>query len=482
MIGHTHSLVCKLASSVFTPTNWIAMTSFEKFGSHFQLRLFHYLIADKEFAASVLDILQPEFFSNDHYRTLITLLIAHFEKYHTMPSFENLGVTVSSEISDEVELEYLQDVLKKITVETDTTDKDFIEDKTIEFCKQQAMVNAIQDCVPLIKREDYESIFGIIQNAMNAGSARDDGHDYFDQALLRRMGERFPISTGLDLLDKYLSGGLGAGEVGIILAGTGVGKSMMLVFLAAEALLQGLNVLYYTLELSDHMVALRLDTKLTGINLTELLTDSEGAYRERVNTKLKKIRKKTGKEPRVIIKEYPTRTASITTIRTHLMKLRHKGFVPDIILVDYADILKPLTPYKEKRYELESNVEQLRALSGEMKIPVWTASQTNRDGLDTSIVSLKTISESLAKAMVADVIISVGRDINLVEREEACYYLAKNRFGQDKVIFTGRFDPGTLDFRIDQEGLQESEITQQAEKAKNSRINDRVKELFDTKD
>lgn len=454
------------------------MTSFEKFGNHFQLRLFHYLIADKDFAATILDILRPEFFTNDHYQTLIGMLLRYFEKYHTMPSFDSLETIISTEILDEVELEYLQDVVNKIKDDTDKSDIDFIEDKTIEFCKQQAMVNAIQSSIPLIEKQDFEAIFTTIQTALNAGSSRDDGHDYFDLALTRRMGERNPVKTNMELLDRYLAGGLGSGEVGIILAGTGVGKSMLLVYLMSEALLQGLNVVYYTLELSDHMVALRMDSKLTGLDLSMLLNDSAGDNRERVNKKLQSIRKSTGKEPRVIIKEYPTRTASITTIRTHLMKLRHKGFIPDMIVCDYADILKPITSYKEKRYELESNIEQLRALASELKIPVWTASQTNREGLDTSIVSLKTISESLAKAMVADVILSVGRDIALIDRGEACYYLAKNRFGQDKVIFTGRFNTSTLDFSIDREGIESSEIAEQATKAKNNRINERVKELF----
>ena len=297
-------------------------------------------------------------------------------------------------------------------------------------------------------------------------------------APIRRMGERNPISTGLPMLDKYLSGGLGAGEVGIILAGTGVGKSMMLIFLAAEALKQGLNVLYYTFELSDHMVALRLDAKLAEIPLTTLLNDSEGNERDKVVHKLQKIRDRTGKKPRLIVKEYPTKSASIMTMRNHIMKLKHKGFVPDIILVDYADIMKPISGYKEKRYELESNIEQLRATAGELKVPIWTASQTNREGLNTSIVGLQTISESLAKAMVADAILSIGRDVALAAKGEACYYLAKNRFGDDKVVFTGRFNTSTLNFTIDKEGVEESEINYENERATNLAISERVKKLF----
>lgn len=450
------------------------------------MKLFHYLIEDREFAASILDIIEPSFYTNDHYQTLFTMIYSHFEEYHTVPSFDSLRIEVSSKITDEVELEYFTDLLDKIENQVDKSDKEFIEDKTVEFCKQQAMVNAIKACVPKIQAEDYEDIFSIIQEAMNAGTSRDDGHDYFDMAAIRRMGERSPVPTGLPLLDKYLAGGLGAGEIGIILAGTGIGKSMMLIFLAAEALKRGMNVLYYTFELSNDMVALRMDAKLAQIPLTTLLNDSEGKERDKVVKRINKIRTEASSNPdalpEVIIKEYPTKTASITTIRNHIMRLRHKGFIPDIILVDYADIMKPVSGYKEKRYELESNIEQLRALAGEMKVPVWTASQTNRDGLESSIVGLQTISESLAKAMVADAIISVGRDIALTERGEACYYLAKNRFGNDKVPFTGKFDTSTLNFTIDREGVGEDEIREEAAKAKASLISDRVKKLFEEKE
>lgn len=458
------------------------MTSFEKFGNHFQLRLFYYLIDDKDFAAQVLEILQPDFFVNEHFKTLALMLLGYFEKYNGMPSFDTIQTMLSTEIDDQVEREYLLDVLSKIKSDTDDADREFIEDKAVEFCKQQAMVRAVQDCVPLIKNEQYDQIFDIMQKAINAGTTRDEGLDYFETALIRTMATRSAVATGFPLLDRHLAGGLGAGETGIILAGTGVGKSMMLVFLAAEALKQGLNVLYYTFELSHELVALRLDSKLTGIPLSTLLLDSEGQYRQRVHNRLESIRQSTGKRPKLFIKEYPTKTASIVTLRNNIMRLRQtRGFVPDIILVDYADIMKPAAAYKEKRYELEGNIEQLRGLAGELKVPVWTASQTNRDGLEASVVGLQTISESLAKAMVADAIISIGRDHALVERGEACYYLAKNRFGSDKLIFTGRYDTSTLDFTIDREGLDEGELRNDATRARNTQINERVKELFGTR-
>lgn len=435
------------------------MTSFEKFGDSFQSKIIYNIITDSDFALQVLEVLDPSFFSNDSYTQLTKHIIEWNEKYSTIPSFDNLMTIVKTKYDDIIEQEYLVDLVKSIReLKTTVSDKKFVEDETIEFCKQQAMRNAILTSVDLLKKEDYGAIYSVIQDAMQAGQKRDIGHDYFDSIDARLMDRRDPIGMGLPLLDDYIAGGLAANELGIILAGTGVGKSMVLTHIAAEALKQGKKVVYYTLELSDKMVGLRMDSKLTGIPLTRLITDIDGKLRSRVKDALNVIKNKTGHNPGLIIKEYPTKSASITSIKNHLLTLQNKNFIPDMIIVDYADLLKPTSRYSDKRFELEGIIEQLRGLAGEMRIPVWTASQTNRDGLDTSVVGLKNISESLGKAMVADLIISVGRSQRLIDEGLACWYIAKSRLGQDKVTFTGIFDTSTLHFTIDNEGLDESEV------------------------
>jgi hypothetical protein len=183
--------------------------------------------------------------------------------------------------------------------------------------------------------------------------------------------------------------------------------------------------------------------------------DVEGKHRIKVLEAIKKESAKHETNPEIIIKEYPTKSANISKLKNHYNQLVSSGKRPDMIIVDYVDLIKPTTKYGEKRYELESIAEELRGWAGELDVPVWSATQTNRDGLDTSVVALKTISEALSKAMVADLIIGIGRSPELQQQGRACYYLAKNRLGVDKIAFTGEFDTSVMNFTIDTEGMEE---------------------------
>lgn len=439
------------------------MTSFEKFGEHFQVKILYHIITDKVFSLQVLDSLEPEFFTDESYGELFRIISTHYETYNAIPSFETLETTINvRNEEDEIQQKYLLDLLNNIKNITSVSDKQFIIDETVEFCQQQAMRNAILASVELLRQERYPEIQYIIQKAMQAGQSKDNGCSLFEDVNDRTVDKRHPVSTGFDILDDYVAGGPSAGELALVLAGTGVGKSMVLAHIAVDAMRKGKKVVYYTLELDGNMVQYRLEAKLTGIPLTTLLMDVAGKERKIVSQKLDELKKTfpEGSSPDVRVKFYPTKSASVNTLRNHLTNLISQDFVPDLVIVDYADLLKPTTRYNDKRFELESIVEQLRGMAGEFNVPVWSASQSNREGLDSSIVGLKSISESLAKAMVADLIVSVGRSPELVEAGRACYYLAKNRLGKDKVVFTGRFDTSILDFTIDQEGLDEDEVKQ----------------------
>jgi len=434
------------------------MTSFEKFGQNFQSKILHHLITDSEFALQIMDILKTEFFSNDTHQTVHRVITSWNRKYESIPSFDNIRTLVMKLYKDDnVTSEFMENFINELEYKTPIIDKAHVIDEAVEFCKQQAFRNAILSSVDLLKNEQYDDIYSIIQCATSAGMKRDIGHDYVRDINKRMMEERFPIGTGWPMMDAEIAGGLSAGELGLILAGTGIGKSMVLAYFAAEAFKKGKNVLYYTLELSEKMVGLRIDAKISEIPLTNLMMDTSGALRNRVTNEIQKIQRKHKNNPRLIIKGYPTKTASITTIKNHILTLQNDGFKPDIIFVDYADLLKATDRYSDKRFELESNTEQLRGLAGIHQIPVWSASQTNREGLDSSINGLKTISESLGKAMVADLIISIGRSQRLIDEERACYYLVKSRLGRDKIVFTGPFNTSILHFDIDEEGYEEDE-------------------------
>jgi len=414
------------------------------------------------FALQILEILDPDFFSNDKYVELATQVVEWNEKYASTPTFENLISIINTEYEEEIERDYLLGLVEIISKITDVSDKQFVQEKTVQFCKQRAMENAIITSARLVKDtkiaddEKFEMISKVVTTALVAGEAKDIGHSYEAQAMARTVAKRFPIATNWAMLnDEYIAGGLSGGELGIILGGTGAGKSFMLADLAHAAFCQGITTVLYSFELREFPVGLRLDSKFTNIPLTQLLLDTEGKHRETVVKAIKKESDKHKIKPEIIIKEYPTKSASLSKLKNHYNQLLASGIKPGMIVVDYADLIKPTTRYKDKRFELESIVEELRGWAGELDIPIWTASQTNRDGLDTSVVTLKTISEALSKAMVADLIISIGRSPELQAQGRACYYLAKNRLGVDKVAFTGEFDTSVMNFTIDTEGIEE---------------------------
>lgn len=454
------------------------MASFEKYGDVFQSKILYYVITDKIFALQVLEVLDPDFFSNDKFTELATQIVKWNESYTSTPTFENLETIIRTEYEDEIERNYLLDLVGIISKTTDISDKQFVQEKTVKFCKQRAMENAIIKSARLVKDvrldddEKFDMIARVVTAALVAGEAKDIGHSFVGQAMSRTVAKRFPIKTGWPMLDdEYVAGGLSAGELGIILGGTGTGKSFMLANLAHAAFCQGKTTVFYSFELREFPVGLRLDSKFTKIPLTQLLLDIEGKHRPTVISAIKTESDKHAKKPEIIIKEYPTKSATLSKLKNHYNQLIASGIKPDMIVVDYADLMRPSTRYKDKRFELESIVEELRGWAHELEVPIWTASQTNREGLDTSVVTLKTISEALSKAMVADLIISIGRSPELQQQGRACYYLAKNRLGRDKIAFTGEFDTNIMNFTIDTEGIEEELNSADARGAMNRAVN-----------
>jgi len=235
---------------------------------------------------------------------------------------------------------------------------------------------------------------------------------------------RNPISLGWNDIDGLCKGGLGKGELGVVIAPTGAGKSMVLVHLGAEALKLGKTVVHYTLELADTVVASRYDSCITKIPLGQLHSFKEEIY-EQVQDM----------EGTLIVKEYPTKSASTRSLRTHLEKLKMRDILPDMVIVDYGDLLRPVSAQKEKRNELESIYEELRGLAKEFECCLWTASQTNRSGLNAEVITLESISEAFNKCFVSDFIFSLSRTVEDKQSNTGRIFVAKNRNGPDGIVF-----------------------------------------------
>ena len=238
-------------------------------------------------------------------------------------------------------------------------------------------------------------------------------------------------------LDNITKNGLGKGELGVVIAPTGAGKSMVLAHLGAQAVKNGKNVVHYTLELSEAVTGLRYDSCISGVRLSDLQVMKDMVY-----DSIKDV------EGKLVIKEYPTKSATVNNLRSHLEKLKKNNIDIGMIMVDYGDLLKPVGNYREKRNELESIYEGLRSLAQEFECPVWTASQTNRSGLNAEVITMESISEAFSKCFVADMIFSVSRTVEDKNTNQGRIFVAKNRNGPDGMVFPIFMDTSRVKIKI----------------------------------
>jgi len=400
--------------------------TFSKFGKSFQESLVQLIVEQRVFADQIEEVLDIEFIEFKYLRALIRKIFEYKQKYKTHPSYQNLVTIFKTEFEEENEIlkNQIKDYIIRIN-KSEVDGEEYIKDTALDFCRKQKLKEAMVKSIGLLQQSSFDEISSVINNALRLGSDNEQGYEWIADFEERfKVRARNPISTGWDEMDKISKQGLGKGELGVVIAPTGAGKSMVLTHLGAQALQAGHNVVHYTLELLDTVVAGRYDSCITGIELNDLLNKKDEIYEQ-----IKDI------DGKLVVKEYPTKTASVKTLRNHLEKIRKRGGEIDMIIVDYADLLKPTSNYREKRTELESIYEELRSLAYEFSCPVWTASQTNRSGLDAEVITMNSISEAFSKCFVADFIFSVSRTIMDKAKNGGRVFIAKNRNGPDGIVF-----------------------------------------------
>ena len=408
---------------------------FSQYGKSFQEKIFQALLTDHAWGSQMLEVMTPEFFEVRYLRYLTKKYFKYFEKYKTFPTLSLLITIIRDDLregNDIILRDQIIEFLHRLKVSPDMGDLAFVKDKSLDFCRKQALKSALEKSVEMVATDRYEEVISVMKDAISRGMSSTLGHNFFEDFEHRfSKVARVTCPTGLRQLDKkdLLNGGLGRGEIGVITAPTGAGKSHFLVHLGAEALKVGKNVVHYTFELSERAVGLRYDSNLCDIPSNEVI--------DRKNEVIEKYESMdTG---RLIIKEYPTGAASVMTIRNHIEKLLLKSFIPGLIIIDYADIMKPSRKLDFLRHELKLIYEELRNLSMDLNVPVWTASQANREAANSSVVGLENMSEAYGKAMVADVVLSLSR--KPIEKSSGAgrLFVAKNRSGRDGILFSRIF-------------------------------------------
>ena len=426
--------------------------TFGSFGKGFQESLAKIILEDSKFSTQIGEVLDINFFELKYLQEFVRKIYAYKKKYKKHPAtstYESILKSEDSSSQSEIIRKQVREFYVRIkTGNYDAVDEEFVRDKSLDFCRKQTLQGAMLKSVKLMQDSSFDEVSKIINEALKLGVSNDVGYDFLEDFERRfQLKSRNPVTTGWGEIDRIVSGGLGKGELGVVIAPTGVGKSMVLTHLGTEALKIGKNVVHYTLELQDVIIGNRYDSCLTGIPINDLFFNKEEIFEE--------VKRLPGK---LLIKEYPTKSATTQTLKTHLEKLKNRDFSPDMIIVDYGDILKPIFHSKEKRENLETIYEELRAIAQEFECPVWTASQTNRSGINAEVITMESISEAFSKCFVADFIFSVSRTGSDKSNNTGRIYIAKNRNGIDGVVFPIFMDPGNVEIKVfSQTEMPESE-------------------------
>lgn len=418
--------------------------SFGQYGKSFQEKIMQALLGDRQWAEQMLEVFDTSYFDLKYLQFLSERYFGHAKKYKVFPTLQLLVTIIRDELkigTDAILRDQIIEYLTRMRANPDPGDLQFVKEKALDFCRKQALKQELVCAVDKMEAGRYEEIVEGIKKAVVVGTTPNTGHEFFVDFESRfTLLQRNAVATGLDELDRkeILKGGLGSGELGVIVAATGVGKSHFLTMLGATALRNGLNVLHYTLELSEAAIGLRYDSNLCDIDNSDIIEKKDVVIEAYKQQKL----------GRLIIKEFPSSTATIYTLRAHIERLDIKGFKPDVILIDYADIMRSTRQYDSLRHELKLIYQELRAFAMEKKIPIWTASQSNKEGSSAEVVDLSNMSEAYGKAMEADVVLSISRRSHEKSQGTGRLYVAKNRAGRDGLVFPVLIDTARSKFAI----------------------------------
>ena len=415
-----------------------------QYGTHFQEGVVQALLSDRAWAEQMQEVFDTSYLDLKYLQFLTLRYFDYAKKYKVFPTLQLLITIIRDELkvgTDVVLRDQIIDYLTRVRANPNPGDLAFIKEKTLDFARKQALKQALEHAVDQIQENKYEQIVDGIKKAVCVGTTPALGHDFFQDYEARfTLLQRNCIATGLPELDKkeILNGGMGAGELCVVVAAPGVGKSHMLVYLGANALRAGINVLHYTMELSESAVGRRYDSNLCDIDSNDVIENKDSVLSKYESMKL----------GRLMIKEFPTTTATIYTVRAHIERLELKGFRPGLIIIDYADIMRSTRKYDSLRHELKLIYEELRGLASEKQLPILTASQSNKEGANNDIIDLSNMGESYGKAMVADVVMSISRKAHEKSGGWGRLFLAKNRAGRDGIVYPIKIDTAKSMFEI----------------------------------
>ena len=390
------------------------------------------LLYNEEYTRKVIPFIRQEYFSDHTERTIFKTINDYVEKYNNNPSIESLNIDIQKAVLNEDQHKTIQEYFSELS--SSESDFQWLLDQTESWCKERAIYKAIFTGIQIIdgksKDQTPEAIPDILSNALAVSFDTQVGHDYIEQSSERfdfyhTVEEKIPFD--LEFFNKITKGGMPNKTLNIVLAGTGVGKSLFMCHVAAASLMQSKNVLYITLEMADKKIAERIDANLMNISLDDLHDLPKRMFESRIE----KIQKKT--HGQLIVKEYPTASAHCGHFRALFNELAlKKSFRPDIVFVDYLNIcsssrFKMGASINSYSY-IKSIAEEMRGLAVEFNIPIMSATQTTRSGFVSTDIGLEDTSESFGLPATADLMFAIISTEELEKLNQMLVKQLKNRY------------------------------------------------------
>jgi replicative DNA helicase len=429
--------------------------NFDYLGNTFQIQLLNQIVVDKDFAHTIVDVLEINYFDNKYFKIIAQMIKEYFTKYQSTPTFDTLDQVAKSEISNEMACKIVLDTLKQIK-DAPFDGSIFVQEKALKFCKQQELQKAMKQAQKIIDEGDFESY--------------DKVEELVREAIQVVLDDDFrsPIPMGIKGIDNLLKGGLAKGEIGVILAPTGVGKTTILSKIANTAFNMGFNVLQIFFEDNPKIIQRKHFTMWTGIEPDNLVL-----HKEKVFEKIHEIQ--NSMQNKLILKKLPSDSLTMLQIKNQLRKMIADGNKIDLVVLDYIDCVMPEKALGDEWKSEGSVMRHFEAMCHELGLVGWTATQGNRSSISSEVVTTDQMGGSIKKAQVGHVIISVAKTLQQKELNLATIAITKSRIGKDGVVFENcKFNNELLEIDT------ETSVTFLGfEEQQEQKKSDRVKELLE---
>ena len=414
----------------------MTLINLNQYGPQFQIKVISALLTHKEYLTNIHDIISEEYWDNQAQKWIIKEILNYYDKYHTTPSMDVLKIEMKRIDNDVLALSIKEQL--KLAYQSTDEDLKYVQEEFSTFCKNQQLKKALLNSVDLLKAGDFDGIKFLVESALKAGQDKNVGHEYNKDIESRfREDSRTIVSTPWDKVNDVLQGGLGNGDFGLIFGNPGGGKSWSLVALGGHAVKMGYNVLHYTLELGEAYVGRRYDAFFSNIPVDRVLKN-----REKIEAILPEL------PGELIIKEFPTGRATIGTIESHIRKVTDLGTKPDLIIIDYVDLLSTKKRTADRKGEIDDIYTSTKGLARELNLPIWSVSQVNRAGAKDNVIEGDKAAGSYDKMMITDFCMSLSRKAKDKVNGTGRFHIMKNRYGMDGLTFGVKADTSTGHFEV----------------------------------